>query len=270
MSGPLFRNVPGRIVRCSKIFGLASILILAGGSVAPAMAEAPSTEIAKDSLKLQNAELLNLWGALDVPTQTQQRLASKMQRGIIPDAGKEMATPVHIEHRSVKGFNETIERYADGSVAFAFVQTPDAHPNDIPAEVSATINLNQPVGPSVGARADKTYITSCTGGASGSGYAVWRDCLVQGTRPAISLSFRATYTLVNGAYDSITEINTPRVTSTGGGASTPTLSTTKKFENSSGPAQATARTVHSKFLGGNDTHTLVLNVGNNSAYANWK
>lgn len=232
----------------------------------------------QESLLERTDSQQKLWAALDVPQATQSQLEQKQKLGGVVDADNPNAVPVSTERQAKDGFNQTTQRFNDGSVAYSFVETPSATEERIPDAVKVAREIpavSAGISPSKDSD-DRTMSTNalgvgnCSGYSSGSGYSIARDCLVTGTTGSVSMTFRATYTLLTGSNnDQINSVNTKRAYVTGGTAGVPTLNITKSKESSSGPARAIEKVDFTRFAGGTSTHRLALNVGGNSAWASW-
>lgn len=215
-----------------------------------------------------SAAQIELWEMLDVSAPQIKKLAQKVSSGVTLDADKEDRSAVSRDIETVAGYIETTETFEDGSVAFSFIETPEAIPLEASDEVKMTIKL---------VSNDKSYLPiahpasvgSCLGGNSGSGYATWRDCRVAGTSGSVSIYFRATYTIVNGGYDTITDTNSPSHFVEGGTATRPYLKINRPKETASAGAQATAKTVFTRWSGSSSEHVLALNVRGNTAWTSW-
>lgn len=208
---------------------------------------------------------------MEVSSKVRQNLHKKADMGIRTDAETPGANPVRTQVTELPNFTETRLTFSDGSVVYLALERPSSTSKETPNTLSLVqaIEREKAASSQFSTLATLPPVGNCSGFSGGSGYAVSRDCLVQGSSGAVALSFRATYTRVNGGNDQVNSYSTPRASVSGGTSTTPTFSGYKKNEDYRGPARVSISTVFDRFLGGTSTHKLTLNVGSDKAWASW-
>lgn len=116
-----------------------------------------------------------------------------------------------------------------------------------------------------GDEVESQAIENCTY-SGGSGYASYLHCNVSGTNGVVSMGFVASYTLVQGGYDYISNYHTPVIFCIPGNCTEPNFTQVVLNETINGPAGITVTTVYSASDIGSLTHILNLVVGNDTAY----
>lgn len=167
-------------------------------------------------------------------------ILENFQHGRLPDSATG-GKPVRIEQ--IERDDTVVQRafYADGSVSVSGREVGSAD---------------------VGLRS----VSSCSV-SSGSGYVVYRNCLIFGGNGLVGMSFHANYQIVQGGYDSITWHGAP-----GQGCmvtcDTPYFAGMKANENSGGAAYAVYYMRVTYYIP-TRTSVLTLNVGSDSAWTNF-
>ncbi|TVU58352.1 hypothetical protein FQP90_21400 [Paenarthrobacter nitroguajacolicus] len=154
---------------------------------APSHAAAPTVGEQK-SAKLSDTnvqEIKDLLSRFQVPAGQQKELIKKVRHGTPWDVYDSNKVPVAVEHDQVIGdMNYTIKRYADGSVAAQGVERP------------VTVDPSAP---------NPMSIFNCSV-TTGSGYAAYRNCQVDGVWGTVLLgAYGMDFTIINGALDTISD-----------------------------------------------------------------
>ncbi|MEV8214636.1 hypothetical protein [Leifsonia sp. NPDC077715] len=188
------------------------------------------------------SQLQVYWTQHGVSAATQEALLAGIERGELPDSFTG-ATPVSESTIETPTSIEKVSTYADGSVSSAGV---NAH--RVPSQAAVA-----PRG-----------IINCTV-SSGSGYRTFSNCRVEGTNGNVSVWFTATYTLVQGAGDYISN-KTAAAASSAPGTSTsiPYWNVVRLNEIAGTRAQVTATTTWNYGVG-SSTYSTSLFVGADSA-----
>lgn len=220
------------------------------GVAVPAQAEPAPVTVTEQGTPSQINDLQNLLTRFSVPADQQASLIQKANDGVPWDVYLEGKTPVSVDEKQIiDGFDYTIKRYADGSVAASGIE--------IPVEVAAQDENGM-----------QTFGLQYCKITGGSGYSVATGCQISGMfGSAIIGVSNMSYTIVNGGYDTIGNV--------GNGfqsclwpvlCTTPLLVGNFGYEDSQGPgwvkwqSDMTTSGVHSW------NAWVQLNVGNNSAW----
>ncbi len=161
------------------------------------------------------------------------------------------ADPVSTEVRTVNGFNETIERYTDGSYVIYGIE------NAIPGNSEWASIL---------------AVGNCRSHASGSGFRTAYDCQAYESTPLFALGFYISYTLGQGGFDYIIEAYAPYGQAYAGtlNPQPPKLKVGQKKETATSPAWAQIST---QFTATNNSKTRPLSmtatVGKDKATTYW-
>lgn len=207
---------PGQKFLTAAMLGVLGLSTL--GFAAPAQAETVST-VSNQPTGEQIKELRDIMSRFSTPVSQQDALIQKAIDGIPWDVYDENNDPVTVEQDQViDGFNYTIERYADGSVA--------AHGFEIPEQVPA----------SNGQAVQPLALGNCTT-AVGSGWRSATGCQVDGWWGSVRAgAANMGYVLVNGAYDYISNPGYGfQSCSWPTSCSTPTLVENYPYEDGLGP-----------------------------------
>jgi hypothetical protein len=175
------------------------------------------------------------------------QLAKKHSQGKTLDS-ENGSTPVKV----IK--NDTAEKYvekkifADGSVSVSSIEKPTKNYE------ASSLPIARPA-----------YVGSCETVSSGSGYRVYYDCRVQEKNGIVDLAFRATYQIVQGAYDKISSAWGGYYYSSGGSISGPKLTIPRANETFSYSAHAQYAVVFVASNGGSSrTYKLHLYIKNDT------
>lgn len=226
----------------------ATVCTVAGLTLAPAISASASASTDDAAV---SAHMRNWYASRGVPEGTYGPLVDHFLAGTLMDSMQADQTPTTVKQIQRGGFTVTQSTFADGSISETEIQNPNTG-----TSVAASSRAVAPQ--SVGQCASTTpshYDTR------------YNNCVVAADNSFLQITFHATYDIVQGDNnDLINEVTAPYAYAINGTAPTPTLKITKKSENASGPATATASTVYNSSRGGGSfTASLSLKVGSNKA-----
>ena len=157
-----------------------------------------------------------------VPDKVASRLAADILHGKMPQSSQPNANPVAEDTHRDGSWVVTTRRFADGSVTESRLEQP------LPQAAGGITTL------SVGA---------CEGTIRGTNYTNYKNCRVEETSAYLILSFRADYPQAYGI-GVVDALRQPYEWAVGGTASTPSFSTSRKSQSSSGPATAVGKSLY--------------------------
>ena len=233
----------GAALACASLLALVSAMPANAAQSEPAATTVTSVTTSTATPAFDEVKLRELLDKFDVPAAEQDSLIEVARDGDVWDVLIPGSIPVTTgEETEIDGFDDTISRFADGSVAASGVEIPHiADPN---------------------ARG----INSCSY-TTGTGYLSATGCQIDGVWGTVVLGATAVnYTRNNGAaFDQITRNGSPfqrclwPTT-----CSSPTLVASKAFENAAGPAHVRWQGDVSSSAGSWNAWVR-LNVGGDSA-----
>lgn len=149
-------------------------------SLVPITAQATDSEVSTSSSRAQQEEMYAELIANGVPDEQAQNLVEKFQMEIPWDATLPNVTPAEIRQSDEGAYSKVTEIYPDGSLLVTTVEKPVENKQRSVSGCSVSV---------------------------GSGYRNFRACNVKSSVVAIYFaSFKADYTLVQGAIDSINSV----------------------------------------------------------------
>jgi len=232
-----------RTSRIACALGAGALLALGALSAPAAATAAPATQQSALTATEQS-DLAQFWTDNGVDQATQDKLLANVDAGIMPQSVVGGAEPTSTSSTDAEGTTTTTDVYPDGSLSVSSAEYP------------VTFAEGE-----VGTRA----ITGCEA-VTGSGFAQRNNCNVSGTNGVVSLGFIASYTLVNGGYDYITNHHTPLILLCAPGTcSDPGFTQYVEREGVNGPAGVTMTTVYSAADYGSISNILNLQVGGDAA-----
>lgn len=252
-----------------------SALMLLGGT---APATALGSENAMTDTEVNSADtravLNDFLTATGVDGQTRGEILKNLAQGKSPDSMLEVE-PVSTREIHRNGNLETVDVYPDGSTSVTLIQErsgefdpsaigPLAAAEAQHAIAASSANPNAAFSTSAdGAEITPMSIGGCTT-HSGSGYATRYGCSIYGGNGLVNLGFKASYSIVNGAYDRIFDQYGPYQACTGAVCDVPYLVKWKQYEDSAGRAEVTYYMRYTASAS-SQTARLSLYVGGNSA-----
>jgi hypothetical protein len=222
---------------------------VAGATAANADAPSPSPFVLSQADTERLATFLTDNG---VPADTQVALLDKLEAGGTWDsmAGK---APVSITTSSDGSEKRTISTYADGSIVVDTMQLPTPAATPTPGTITPM------------------DVKNCRSTAGGSGYVNFYDCQASSSTGLMVMGFNISYSIVNGGYDKITNVNSPYREASPGTATAPVLGIKKATENASGSAWASIVSTYTGPTGSpSGTYEMRALVGNNTAWTRWE
>ena len=177
-----------------------------------------------------------------VPTTVQDELFEKLDRGEVWDANDPAASPVSVESNDTFGQTETVERYADGSIA--------------------VLSLQQPVETAMGGIMPMRWL-GCSYTVHRSTYNSADDCFVDWIKGTTMMKFAVDAEIYHSGPDKILSAHTGSYRYAQGCASA-SLAVNRGTESSAGaPARASmVMTGDIACSFGSRTYTLVLELSN--------
>jgi hypothetical protein len=223
-----------------------AVCTIAGLTLVPAVPASAASDDAAVS-----AHMRDWYAARGVPERTYGPLVDHFLSGTLMESMQEGRSPSAVKTIQRDGFTVTQSIFEDGSISETEIQNPSAG-------ASSSVSQRSVTPQSVGQCASTTpshYDTR------------YNNCVVAADNSFLQIAFHTTYDLVQGDNnDVINEVSAPYAYAIGGTAATPSLKITRKTENASGPATATASTAYNSSRGGGSfTASLSLKVGNNKA-----
>lgn len=248
-----------------KVARIVAPLMLAG--LLGASLAVPSTALSDDTSILDSEKrehMHSFWDANDVPRSTQDRLIDGIENGVWPLADRGDVEPVRTATRHRHGNVETVDVFADGSIAVAAVQQEEGSFNPQSFGVDTVKELKDVYGAAPSASIDNCRTSS------GSGYVTRTDCTVFGSTATVGAGFLASYQIVQGKNnDRILRHSGPFQQCGGAVCGTPYLAIEYLNEQSGRNAQVTYF-FRWTIPGASSTGRIGLIVGRDTAYPDWK
>lgn len=197
-----------------------------------------------------------------VEEKVQKELIEKLENGEVWDSVNNQKTPIKTEvTQDEDGINETVSRFADGSVSVTTVE---------PVSVEFTESSEVPVTPSFSSSTKNagsigTFAVSPGTVSSGSGYKTFKKAKVSQYAGFINASFYANFTIVQGGNDYISNVYDWKVVTYFGTYAFNEFKITRKTESLSGKASAKLTFSYGLYNGGLGGNCwLKLHVGKDS------
>jgi hypothetical protein len=232
-----------------------SLTAAMAGSATAASTVSPSVD------EDQIAHMTDFWTVNGVDEAVQDDLLAGIERGVWPLADSGEAEPVSTVDVERNGNVETVQTYADGSIAVSAVQVTEGAFDPSSFAVDSEAELAELAGGVLAPRA----ITGCKV-ASGSGYSNYTDCRVFGSTATVGAGFIASYTIVQGNLnDRILRHSGPFQQCGGAVCDVPYAAIEYLTEQSGRHAQVAYFFRWTVANGASATGSITLDVGGNSA-----